>query len=69
MPRLYIKKKPRQYAMYKGEECLAIGTRQEICQEMGIKRKTFEYYRSTAYKERLEKRKERNARRIIRLEE
>ena len=69
MSRLYIKKKPRQYAMYKGEECLAIGTRQEICQEMNIKEQTFRYYRSTAYRERLEKRKERNARRIIRLED
>lgn len=55
------------YAMYKGEECLSIGTREEICKEMNIKRKTFEYYRTKAYKERLKNRKVKNARIIVKL--
>lgn len=42
--------------MYKGEECLCIGTREEICKEMGIAIPTFQFYRSTYYKkERIEK--------------
>lgn len=63
-----MKRKRWEYAMYKGEECLAIGTREEICEQMNIKRKMFEYYRSNAYKKRLENRKCRNARVIIRID-
>jgi len=69
MSRLYIKKKPRVYAMYKGDDCLVIGTKKEICEEMKIKSETFNYYRTRTYKKRLADRKERNARRIIRLED
>lgn len=57
------------YAMYKGEELLSLGTSKEICKEMGISIKTFQYYRSGAYKDRLKKRKVKNARVIIRIEE
>ena len=46
----YIKKNHWQYAMYKGDEQISFGTREEICKKMNIKRKTFEYYRSNAYK-------------------
>lgn len=56
------------YAMYKGEECLAIGTTKEICKSMNISIKTFQYYRSKQYRERLENRRELNARRIIRID-
>ena len=57
-----------EYAMYKGEECLAIGTTKEICKAMNIKKNTFQYYRSKQYRERLENRRELNARRIIRID-
>lgn len=63
----YKKKTYWQYAMYKGDEQIAFGTREEICKKTNIKRKTFEYYRSNAYAERLENRNEKNARRIIRV--
>jgi len=53
--------------MYKGDEQVAFGTREEICKKMNIKRKTFEYYRSNAYNERIKNRNETNARRIIRI--
>ena len=56
------------YAMYKGEELLSIGTTKEICKEMGISIKTFQYYRSGAYKERLKKRKVKNARTITKID-
>ena len=38
------------YAMYKGEDCLAIGTPKEICEQTGIKLSTFRFYRTTFYK-------------------
>ena len=38
------------YAMYKGEEFLCEGTKEEICKFGGIKPKTFEFYRSRYYK-------------------
>lgn len=63
------KRKRWVYAVYKGEDCLIIGTREEICEEMNIKRKTFEYYRTNAYSKRLENRKCRKAKIIIRIDD
>lgn len=34
------------YAVYKGDEHIAEGTREKICQELGIKQNTFYYLRS-----------------------
>lgn len=42
----YKKKGRWVYAMYKGDECLAIGTSDEICEQMGIKKNTFGFYRT-----------------------
>lgn len=56
------------YAMYKGDMLLSIGTTKEICKEMNISIKTFQYYRSSAYKKRLQTRKVKNARVIIRID-
>ena len=56
------------YAMYKGEKLLSIGTAKEICKEMNISIKTFHYYRTKPYKKRLESRKCKNARVIVRIE-
>ena len=39
-----------QYAMYKGDECLAVGTAEEICKQMNISIKTFHFYRTRSYK-------------------
>lgn len=57
------------YAVYKGEECLAIGTSEEICKQLNISIKTFQYYRSKAYKERIRNRKSKNCRNIIKLDD
>ena len=57
-----------EYAMYKGDSLLSIGTKEEICKEMNISIKTFQYYRTSAYKDRLNKRKVKNARVIIRID-
>ena len=56
------------YAMYKGENCLAIGTAKEICKEMNIKMQTFRYYRTNAYKDRVKKRKNKQSRVIVRID-
>lgn len=34
------------YAVYKGEEFITEGTREEICEELNIKKNTFYYYRN-----------------------
>ena len=38
------------YAMYKGNQFLCEGTKEEICKQMNISKATFEFYRSTYYK-------------------
>ena len=63
-----MKRKRWEYAMYKGEECLAIGTSNEICKQMNIKMQTFQYYRTNAYKDRINNRVSKNARIIIKLD-
>lgn len=54
--------------MYKGDELLAFGTREEICKQMNIKLQTWRYYRTNAYKERIKNRKAKNFRTIIRID-
>lgn len=62
-----MKRKRWEYAMYKGDELLAFGTREEICKQMNIKLQTFRFYRTKAYKDRIKNRKARNYRTIIRI--
>ena len=57
-----------QYAMYKGEELLAMGTAKEICKEMGIKEETFHFYRTTHYKNIVKNSRLKNRRVIIRID-
>lgn len=38
------------YAAYKGEEFLCEGTKEEICASLGIKLKTFQFYRTNYYR-------------------
>ena len=46
-----------EYALYKGEEILAIGTLQKIAKQMNIKVDTVKYYQTPVYKKRLANRK------------
>ncbi len=50
------------YAMYKGEDCLAIGTIDEICEKMKIKKSTFHFYRTSA---RMKRVKNKNKSRMV----
>lgn len=57
------------YAMYKKDQCLAIGTAKEICKEMGISMKTFRFYRTSHYKKIVDSSRLKNRRIIIRIED
>lgn len=57
------------YAMYKKEECLAIGTAKEICEQMGIRPQTFRFYRTSYYKNIVDKSRLKNRRIIIRIDD
>lgn len=45
-----------EYALYKGEEILSMGTIPEIAKELGVKRDTVAYYKTQAYQNRLKRR-------------
>ena len=62
MKRKYTIRNPKKYAMYKGYELLAEGTRDEICEKMNIKKETFYFYRTEIY---LKRRKNLDNARII----
>lgn len=44
--------KEKEYALYKGDELLGIGTKKELAKMLGVKNSTINFYRSPAYKKR-----------------
>lgn len=52
-------KKAKEYALYKGEDCLAIGTIKEIAEKRKVKYRTILFYTMPAYKKRCKKSKNR----------
>lgn len=58
-----------EYALYKGETCLSIGTIAVIAKELNISPETVKYYSRDSYKKRLSKRKVKNARELVKLED
>lgn len=59
----------KEYALYKGDECLSIGTIKEIAQDLKVSKETVRFYGTDTYKNRLSKRKVKNARELVELEE
>lgn len=59
-------KRKKEYAMYKGEECLAIGTIKEIADKMKVKEETIRFYTMPTYKKRVKAGK--NRRELITLD-
>ena len=59
-----------EYAIYKGENLLEIGTERQLAIELGVKIETIKFYRSPAYARRLAERKKRgeNCRVIVTLD-
>lgn len=49
----------KEYALYKGEECLAIGTIREIAEKMKVKVRTITFYKTPTYKKRCKNSKKR----------
>lgn len=47
------------YAMYKGEECLGIGTIKELAEMLNVSIKTIKFYLTPTYKKRCKKSKNR----------
>lgn len=59
-----------EYALYKGEEILSIGTIDEIAREMNVQYRTIKYYTTGAYKRKLAKRKKpKNFKMLVLLED
>lgn len=46
----------KEYALYKGEDILSMGTIEEIAEELQVQKQTITYYRTQAYKNRLKRR-------------
>lgn len=54
-----------EYALYKGDDLLSIGTIKEIAHHLKIKEKTVKFYKTNSYKKRTSEEK---GRRLIKLE-
>lgn len=61
-------RKPADYALYKGEQMVAVGTVREIAEERGVKQETIRFYQSGAY-ERRSKSKINNRLKLIRIDD
>lgn len=57
----------KEYALYKGDECLAIGTIKEIAEKMDVKYRTIKFYTTPSYKRRCKRRKAKNFREMVKL--
>lgn len=51
----------KEYALYKGEELLAIGTKREIAEQLGVSASTIGYYGTPVYARRTSE----NGRRLV----
>ncbi|KMY32021.1 hypothetical protein ACZ11_07575 [Lysinibacillus xylanilyticus] len=57
-----------EYALYKGEQMVAVGTVYEIAEERGVKPKTIQFYGSGTYQRR-SKSKVNNRLQLVKLED
>jgi len=61
-------RKKLEYALYKGDECLGIGTIQELSKQMRVKERTIRYYQTPQYKKRGRGEKSKKRRVLIKLD-
>lgn len=54
-----------EYALYKGEEIIAIGTVNEIAEQLGVKTKTVRKYHTPTHKKKIEARKQKKGARVL----
>ena len=45
-------KKPKYYALYKGDDVLTVGTKQELAKYLNVSIRTIEFYSSPTYRKR-----------------
>ena len=63
-----VKKIIKEYALYKGENLLCIGTIKEISENLKIEPDTVRFYGTNVYKKRIAKRKKnKNCRELVKL--
>ena len=62
-------KKPKEYALYKGDTCLAIGTIEELSKKFNVQKKTLHFYKAPAHLKRAEKSSKGNYRVLVRIDE
>lgn len=55
----------KEYALYKGEKILSIGTIKKIAKELNVLPETIHFYQTPTYMKRLKNRKTKNARVLI----
>lgn len=60
-------KKLKEFAMYKGEELLGIGTAKELAEMLNVKVETIRFYNTPTYKKRVKRGK--NRRELIEIED
>lgn len=58
----------KEYALYKGDEILQIGTISEIAEKQNIKERTVKFYKTPIYEKRIQSRKSKKARILIEIE-
>ena len=58
--------KPKEYALYKGDELLGVGTKKELAEMLGVSVSTIYYYHTPTYAKRTSETK---GRRLVRLDE
>lgn len=58
----------KEYALYKGDELLIIGTIKEIAKNQGVKERTILFYKMPTYLKRREKSKKGNYKVLVKLD-
>lgn len=59
-----------EYAVYKGDQLLCIGTAEQCAEDLGVRPDTIRFYTTPAYQERINKRRRsKNARTAIRVDD
>lgn len=58
----------KEYALYKGEDFITVGTIEEIAKTEGVKKETIKFYGTKAYRDRLKNRNTKKARVLILLD-
>ncbi|MBE6156946.1 MAG: hypothetical protein E7161_04320 [Firmicutes bacterium] len=62
-------KKRKEYALYKGDECLAIDNLDELSKKFNVQKKTLLFYQSPAHLKRMQKSSKSNYKILVRVDE